>query len=74
MSSPHGLIFSIMQYHNTALHLAADGGHLDMVRVLIEAGCDVNAAGEWVSLFMLAYDILIHMTYRYGRSMSVLCS
>ena len=62
-----------MQSGDTSLHLAADGGHLDVVKALIDVGCDVNAVDE-VSLFMLAHNILIHMTYRYGRSMSVLSS
>jgi len=31
------------QEGHTALHYAAVGGHLDVVRLLITAGCDVNA-------------------------------
>ena len=74
MSSPHALCLSIVQRGNTALHLAADGGHLDVVSALIQAGCDVNAAAGEVSLFMLAHDILMHMTHSYSRSVSVLSS
>ena len=74
MSSPHALCLSIVQARETALHVAADGGHRDVVSVLIQAGCDVNAAGGWVSLFMLAHDILMHMTHSYSRSVSVLSS
>ena len=73
MSSPHALCLSIVQARDTALHLAARRGHLDMVQALIQAGCDVNAVDD-VSLFMLAHDILMHMTYRHSRSVSVLSS
>ena len=73
MSSPHALCLSIVQELETALHLAARGGHLDVVQALLQAGCDVNAVGR-VSLFMLAHDILMHMTYSYSRSVSVLSS
>ena len=73
MSSPHALCLSIVKYRGTALHLAARGGHLDVVQALLQAGCDVNAVDE-VSLFMLAHAILMHMTYRYSRSVSVLSS
>ena len=62
-----------MQELETPLHVAASRGQLDMVRALIQAGCDVNA-GDVVSLFMLAHDILMHMTYSYSRSVSVLFS
>ena len=62
MSSPHALCLSIVQDADTALHEAARGGHLDVVRALIQAGCDVNAVNK-VSLFMLTYDILMHMTH-----------
>ena len=61
MSSPHALCLSIVQYGDTALLLAARGGHLDMVQALIQGGCDVNAGGGEVSLFMLAHDILMHI-------------
>ena len=73
MSSPHALCLSIVQERYTALHLASDGGHLNVVQVLIEAGCDVNAVDE-VNLFMLAHDTLMHMAYRHSRSVSVLSS
>ena len=66
MSSPHALCLSIVQDGYTALHVAAKVGHLDMVQVLIQAGCDVNAVDK-VSHFMLTHDnkyqyeqILIH--------------
>ena len=42
-----------MQELETALHVAASGGQLDVVRALIQGGCDVNAASGRVSLFML---------------------
>ena len=74
MSSPHCLCLSIVQARETALHQAAKGDHLDVVRALIQAGCDMNAASGLVSLFMLAHDILMHMTHSYSRSMSVLSS
>ena len=70
MSSPHALCLSIVQARETALHEAAREGHLDMLRVLIQAGFDMNAVDE-VSLFMLAHDILMHMLYRHTRSVSV---
>ena len=73
MSSPHALCLSIVQERKTALHLAARGGHLHVVQALIEAGCDLNAV-DVVSLFMLAHDILMHMTHSYSRSVSVLSS
>ena len=63
-----------MQRGETALHLAATGGHLDMVQVLIQAGCNVNAVDDVVSLFMLTHNILMHTTYSYSRSVSVLSS
>ena len=53
--------------------MAALGGQLHLVKELIQGGCDVNAVGR-VSLFMLAHDILMHMTYRHSRSVSVLSS
>ena len=62
-----------MQELATPLHVAASGGHLHVVRALIQAGCDVNAVDD-VSLFMLAHDILMHMTYSHSRSVSVLSS
>ena len=75
LSSPHALGLSIVQDRYTALHVAARGGHLDIVQALIQAGCDVNAATRGlVSLFMLAHAILMHMTYSYSRSVSVLSS
>ena len=74
MSSPHALCLTIVQARETALHEAARGGHLHVVQALIQAGCDVNAAGGEVSLFMLAHDILMHMTHSYSRSVSVLSS
>ena len=33
-----------MRLGRTACHFAAAGGHTDVIRVLIESGCDVNAA------------------------------
>src|SRR5579864_7359792 len=33
----------------TALHYAAFGGHRDVVRVLVEAGADINAADDQFS-------------------------
>ena len=74
MSSPHALCLSIVQALETVLHLAARDGHLDIVQALIQGGCDVNAASGRVSLFMLTHDILMHMTYSYSRSVSVLSS
>ena len=75
MSSPHALCLSIVQARETLLHVAAREGHLDMVQALIQAGCDVNAATRGrVSLFMLAHDVLMHMTHSYSRSVSVLSS
>ena len=73
MSSPHSFCLSIVQSGDTSLHLASDGGHLDVVKALIEARCNVNAVDE-VSLFMLTHDLLMHMTYSYNRSVSVLSS
>ena len=35
-----------LQIHQTPLHLAAFGGHTDIVKILIEKGADVNAKGE----------------------------
>ena len=63
-----------MQDRYTALHLAASGGHLHVVQALLQADCDVDAVDGMVSLFMLAHDILMHMTYSYSRSVSVLSS
>ena len=42
----------------TALHLAARGGHLKTVGLLIGAGADVNArdANDWTPLFKAAYN------------------
>ena len=42
------------QFHNTPLHQAARNGHEGMVRVLVEAGADVNAKDWWVRECMLA--------------------
>jgi ankyrin repeat protein len=33
----------ILQYGNTALHNAANNGHLEIVTLLISNGCDMNA-------------------------------
>jgi len=33
--------------HRTALHLAAGEGHLEIVRMLCEAGADVNVEDRW---------------------------
>ena len=34
------------QEGRTALHYAAVGGHIDAVRLLVTAGCDVNSRDE----------------------------
>ena len=52
MSSSHALCLSIVQNDSTALHQATAGGHLDVVRALIQGGCDLNAVVN-VSLFMI---------------------
>ena len=46
------LLFSLsyMQYGRTALMLASEGGHLDVVRELLKAQADVNAQDEVCSL------------------------
>ena len=46
------LLFSLscMQRGNTALMLASEGGHLDVVKELLKAQADVNAQDEVCSL------------------------
>ena len=49
----------------TALHLAARGGHLKTVGLLIGAGADVNArdANDWTPLFKAAYNHELDIGY-----------
>ena len=35
-----------IQNHQTPLHLAAKGGHTDIVQLLIDKGADINAKNE----------------------------
>lgn len=39
------------QEGRTALHYAAVGGHTDAVRLLITAGCDINARDQVFAVF-----------------------
>lgn len=37
----------------TALHLAAEGGHYECIRLLLEAGCNVNELTNVSTLFYI---------------------
>ena len=56
------LLFSLsyMQWRKkTALMLASEGGHLDVVRELLKAQADVNAQ-DWVCIFLgVCYTLLV---------------
>ena len=35
------------KYNNTPLHIAAQSGHLDVVKMLVQLGADTNARNNW---------------------------
>ena len=41
--------FTLYQYGLTALHWAAAGGHIDVTRLLLDKGADVNIENRLVS-------------------------
>ena len=46
MLTDHFFLPCLSQVQNTALHWASEGGHHEIVQLLIEAGADVNTLGE----------------------------
>ncbi|CAH1398383.1 unnamed protein product [Nezara viridula] len=40
----------------TALHLAAVNGNTELLKILIEAGCDVNAGDEYINNYRTAHE------------------
>ena len=47
MSTDHFLLPCLSQGQRTALHLASERGHHEIVQLLVEAGADVNRR-QWV--------------------------
>ena len=41
-------MFDLFQYVRAAIHYAAEGGHLEIIALLIENGADFNAKDAWV--------------------------
>ena len=48
------LFFNTSKVHWSPLHLAADGGHHEVVALLLARGAVVDALDEWVSLLCVA--------------------
>lgn len=53
-----GVVKATAEAGDTALHIAARGGHLAVVNVLLDAGAEVDALNEmgWTPLFCAAYN------------------
>lgn len=47
--NPHRYILFVAQGGYTALHKAAGNGHLDVLELLINEGCDIDTQDDMVS-------------------------
>ncbi len=49
----------ILQYGNTALHMAEVGNHLEIASLLINNGCDINIANKVSYTIHMSRKIII---------------
>ena len=42
------LMFDLFQYGRAAIHYATEGGHLEIIALLIKNGADANVKDAWV--------------------------